>query len=370
MVTQSPREHTWLWLAAGLLLCIVAADVLVNDSPVVLSPLFSLAPLVACAATPVRPTATLAVASIVSAAVTPLWNLAQGLQYWVRLIDVVAVSLAAVGIAAVRQLRERHLADLAAVSEVAQRAILPVLPELAGPVAVASRYQSAAQGALVGGDLFDCYHTDRHTRFVVGDVRGKGIAGVEQAARVIRVFRQSAATRDTLSEVAEEMDEYLKRFFTDEEFVTVILVEVIDPTHLSIVRAGHPHPALLDARGQVTIVETPGGLPLGLPLTPGLYPETELAWSPGERLLLYTDGLSEARDSHGRFLEVETLAAALSRSGLEQALDAVLDAVTTHVPPGNFNDDLALVLLQNVAPVDATSSPGSPLRGSEGAASH
>ena len=205
----------------------------------------------------------------------------------------------------------------------------------------------------MGGDLFDCYHTDLHTRFIVGDVRGKGIAGVEQAARVIRVFRQSAATRESLSEVAEEMDDYLKRFFRNEEFVTVVLVEVTDPTHLTVVRAGHPYPLLVDAEGRLSTLELPGGLPLGLPLQPGTYPENRLEWSRGQRLLLYTDGLSEARDADGRFLDVEALATALARDELEEALDSVIAAVKAHVPPGHLNDDLALLLLENVAPVSA-----------------
>ena len=108
-------------------------------------------------------------------------------------------------------------------------------------------YQSAAQGALVGGDLYDCYHSEDRVRLVVGDVRGKGIAGVEQAARVIRAFRQSAALRPTLAEVACEMDDYLAGFFGEEEFVTALLVDVTRARRAADRGAGHPPPELVGA---------------------------------------------------------------------------------------------------------------------------
>ena len=164
----------------------------------------------------------------------------------------ILVSVAAVTIAAVRVHREQRFAQVSRIAEVAQRAVMPVLPEHAGHVAIAARYQSAAQGALVGGDLYDCYHADEHVRILVGDVRGKGITGVEQAARVTRAFRQSAPLRATLAEVAEEMDSYLAGFFDEEEFATALLVDVSDPGVLRLVSAGHPGPQLVrssEARG-------------------------------------------------------------------------------------------------------------------------
>ncbi|HEX5772434.1 MAG TPA: SpoIIE family protein phosphatase, partial [Nocardioidaceae bacterium] len=63
----------------------------------------------------------------------------------------------------------------------------------------------------------------------------------------------------------------------------------------------------------------------------------------------YTDGLSEARDRHGRFLPVLMLAPAVKADSVDQALDDVLDAVRQHVPRGQLADDLAVMLLENVA---------------------
>jgi serine phosphatase RsbU (regulator of sigma subunit) len=217
-------------------------------------------------------------------------------------------------------------------------------------VAIAARYQSAAQGALVGGDLYDCYHSEDHIRLLVGDVRGKGIAGVEQAARVIRVFRQSAALRRTLVEVAEEMDAYLRGFFDDEEFVTALLVEVTEPHALRLVSAGHPGPQLVRA-DEATVLDLPMGLPLGLGLGPasGAYVEATVPWSAGDRLLMYTDGLSEARDSRGEFFPIASLDDEVRTGTVNHAVDQVVAAVTGHVPRGSLEDDLALVVLEHLA---------------------
>ena len=198
-------------LVLGLL---VALDAATPPDVVILTSLFGLAPLIACAVVPTAGTAVIAGLAASTAVLSGAWNGTFGTpQHNVSTINVVLVGAAAVAIAAVRVRRERRFTQVAEIAQVAQRAILPVLPAQAGTVAIAARYQSAARGALVGGDLYDCYHSDEHIRLLVGDVRGKGIAGVEQAARVIRAFRQSAALRKTLVDVAEEMDDYLTGFF-------------------------------------------------------------------------------------------------------------------------------------------------------------
>ena len=339
-------------LALLALALLVAIDVTIPPGYAVLTSLFGLAPLIACAVVPTPGTAAIGALAIAAAFASGWWDDTFGTaQQNVRITDVVLVSIAAVAIAAVRVHREHQFAELSAISEAAQRAILPVLPAHLGGVAVATRYRSAAQGALVGGDLFDCYHSEAHVRFLIGDVRGKGIAGVEQAARVIRAFRQSAALRTSLVDVAREMDDYLADFFGEEEFVTALLVEVSGPGQLTLLNAGHPPPQLVRATGESELLELPPCLPLGLDLgLPGGVATATVHWAPGDRLLLYTDGLSEARDRVGRFLDLSSLTHGLrDTADVEAALDDVLDHVAGHVPRGHLEDDLALLLLENTA---------------------
>jgi serine phosphatase RsbU (regulator of sigma subunit) len=269
-------------------------------------------------------------------------------QHTVRLVNVLLVGGMAVVISAVRVHRENRYAEMSQIAQVAQRAILPALPARAGHVAIAALYQSAARGALVGGDLYDCYQSADRVRLVVGDVRGKGITGVEQAARVIRAFRQSAARCPTLTEVAREMDDYLAGFFTDEEFVTALLVDVTWPGELRVVAAGHPSPHLLGPDDGAW-VELPHGLPLGLGLGGNGYVETTVRWQPGDRLLMFTDGLSEARNRSGEFFPVPSLGERLRSGPVELAIGEVAAAVATYVPGGRLEDDLAVVLIEHLA---------------------
>ncbi len=356
------RDRTQL-LGAGLALLLLAllvvADALIASDEIVLSPLFVLAPLIACAVVPPAGTAVVAVLAVLAAALAGWWNDAFGTaQNNVRMVSVILVGVAAVTIAVVRVRRERRFAQVSQLAEVAQRAILPVLPDQAGPVAIAARYQSAAADALVGGDLYDCYHSDEHVRILVGDVRGKGIAGVEQAARVIRAFRQSAALRATLVEVAEEMDDYLSDFFGNEEFVTALLVDVTEPGLLRLVSAGHPGPQLVRT-GEARLLDLPSGLVLGLGLgrrPEHAYVETTVPWSPGDRLLVYTDGLSEARDSRGDFFPVESLDEQVRLGSVERAADEVVAEVRRHVPRGRLEDDLAVVVIGHLPDAIPTDS--------------
>ncbi|WP_051551362.1 PP2C family protein-serine/threonine phosphatase [Nocardioides sp. URHA0020] len=344
-------------LAVFVLALLVVLDLAIPPDFAILTALFGMAPLIACAVVPARGTAAIAGLAFALAVASGVWNDTLGTaQHNVRLLNVFLVGVAAVTIAAVRVHRERRFAQLSQIAQVAQRAILPALPARAGRVAIAARYQSAARGALVGGDLYDCYHSEDRIRLLVGDVRGKGIAGVEQAARVIRAFRQAAALRPTLAEVAREMDDYLAGFFGEEEFVTALLVDVTRSDELKIVGAGHPGPLLVGS-AEATLLDLSQGLPLGMGLgqPSGAYVEAIVGWNLGDRLLMYTDGLSEARDARGEFFPIPSLVSSLRSDPVDQAIDAVVAAVASYVPQRRLEDDLAVVLIENLS-----EAPGDP----------
>lgn len=344
MKTERTPQILGAAVAIAWLILLVVVDVAIPGDQLVLASFFSLAPLIACAVLPPATTGAIAAAAVGLAVLSGVWDGSWGQgQQTIRILDVAVVSTAAVIVAVVRVRREQRHERLTAIAEVAQRAVLPKLPSRTAHLSVAVRYVSAAQDAVVGGDLYDCFHSDTYTRFLIGDVRGKGIAGVEQAARTIRAFRQSAATEPTLPDVAREMSAYLRGFFDDEEFVTAVLVQESTASTLTLVSCGHPPPLLVRADGTASFVELPVGLPLGLGEA---YEADTASLDCGDRLLMYTDGVSEARDREGVFLPVLDLAPLVAAGTVDDALDEVLDAVRRHVTDGRLTDDLAVLLLE------------------------
>ena len=131
----------------------------------------------------------------------------------------------------------------------------------------------------------------------------------------------------------------------EEDFVTAALAQIAPTGELTIVNCGH-HPPLLRHRGDLQpLTDGKAALPLGLEDDFTAFTAT---WSPGDRLLLYTDGLVESRDAHGHFLPEDAIATALLAPDCDQALDTLMRAVDRHTG-GHAHDDMALLLLEHGA---------------------
>ncbi|MCW2569463.1 MAG: hypothetical protein JWN54_3560 [Mycobacterium sp.] len=236
-----------------------------------------------------------------------------------------------------------RLAAITRVAETVQHAILAPVPERLGPVALAATYVSAAEEALVGGDLYETVTRPGAVRLLIGDVRGKGLEAVRLATIVLGGFRGAAVECDDLRDLARLMDLRLRPYLSDEDFVTALLAEIRDDGTCRLIRCGHP-PALLAHDGVITPVEGPASPPLGL--GPDAEPVvTTVRLEPGDRLLLYTDGLIEARDPQGRFAELPDVVSGLAEGGLPAALDEILARLRATVGT-ELSDDLALLVAE------------------------
>jgi serine phosphatase RsbU (regulator of sigma subunit) len=287
--------------------------------------------------------------------------------------------------------QDLQFANVTSVAEAAQRALLSPLPEQLGPLRLGVVYLAAAAEARVGGDLYEVTNTASYgIRLIIGDVRGKGLGAIEVAADIIGRFREVAHDVHTLDEVAYRLDAGLSRRWGQyEEFVTALFVQ-IDPDRgkLTILNCGHPPPILISPGGVSPGTNSPGASspgdgvtvlevrapapPLGL-LTLGSDAGAKqvFAFKPNDQLLLYTDGVTEARDASREFYPLDErvrLLAPQAQPKLTKAgkirlngsaptlLDLVRDDLLRHLgaPP---EDDAALLLIRAPAAWPNTRPP-------------
>lgn len=263
------------------------------------------------------------------------------------LFALLAVSAASGLASALHGRRERVLAAVRSVAEAAQHAVLQPVPETVGPFQVAVRYSAAAAEARIGGDLYALVPTPHGVRLIVGDVRGKGLPAVGTAALVLGVFREAAHDEPDLLDVVGRIERSLARNLGPDDFVTAVVAGLPHAGHLEVVNCGHAPPLLISASGDVRSAEpTRPTPPLGLRALSGQAPRLQrLPFEAGEQLLLYTDGVTEARD-HAR--EFYPLADGVARHASDEparTLAALHDELLEHVG-GRLHDDAALLLLR------------------------
>ncbi len=238
--------------------------------------------------------------------------------------------------------QQGRLAAVARVADAAQRAILPTPPDAIGNLRIGARYVSATAEALVGGDLYEVVRRPGAVRLLIGDVRGKGLEAVRNATIVLGEFRAAAEDLDDLVDVAVQLDRRLSQHLDLEDFVTALVAEISDEGAFSIVSCGHP-PALVVSPSDIRTVDAPYALPLGLGSTPT---QVNGHLRPGERLLLYTDGLVEARNPDREFADIRKVVAPLqSAADLDLGLDGILASVEDWTGSG-LGDDLALLAVE------------------------
>jgi serine phosphatase RsbU (regulator of sigma subunit) len=265
----------------------------------------------------------------------------------VALIAIAGVTAAGVIASVGRKRRERDLADMQAIAEAAQQILLRPVPRRIAPVDVAVRYVSAASLARIGGDLYEAIAAKGCVRLIVGDVLGKGLPAARTAAVVLGAFREAAYDAQDLTQIAARIENSLRNQEAVEEFVTAVLAEVSgDGSQVQILNCGHPQPLVIHD-GEITVAESPrAGLPLGLAsLVVEAREVSVVPFGPSDRMLFYTDGITEARDVRGEFYPLERSAALLRDPGDTGAvLDELIGDVQRHVGHALL-DDAALLMI-------------------------
>ncbi|WP_326604918.1 serine/threonine-protein phosphatase [Streptomyces sp. NBC_01799] len=249
--------------------------------------------------------------------------------------------------------RKMQLESVRDIAAAVQRAVLPHPPDGIGPLRFAARYEAAQADAQIGGDLYVVVDTPFGVRCVIGDVRGKGIGAVRAVALSIGTFREAALHEPTLTGLVERLEQALvleaqqSGILTElEGFVTGVLVEFPRRGNkVRLVNRGHPAPLLI-VGDTVQYVE-PGrrSLPLGLGALDAV-PECvdTVTFPEGATLLLYTDGLIEARDETGSFYDPIGKCTGHRHAGPDALLDALIADHCRHTG-GRRTDDMALLAI-------------------------
>jgi serine phosphatase RsbU (regulator of sigma subunit) len=222
-----------------------------------------------------------------------------------------------------------------------QRAVLPErLPEVAG-WSTAVRYLPAGR-TEAGGDFYDVLELeDGRLAMFVGDVMGRGVAAASVMAQMRSAIRALVAVDPNPSAVLAGMDRVFDAFHLEQLVTMVYAVADPDLDQLQVINAGHPPPVLLAADGQIELLEHPSTLILGV--GGGQRAVRSAEFRPGDRLLLYTDGLVERRGEDADS-SVARLITALQtpRAG---SPDEWLSAVVEELRDPTRDDDVAAVLV-------------------------
>ncbi|SNR62710.1 SpoIIE family protein phosphatase [Blastococcus mobilis] len=268
-----------------------------------------------------------------------------------ELMDVLASAGRQIGQFLARLRAESELRELA---DTLQRSLLPShLPDIPG-VEVAARYRAGADGVFVGGDTYDVLPLpDGRWMVLIADVCGTGAEAAAITSLTRHTARASALTGAGPGAILAAVNTALLHEQTAGplRFVTACCL-VIEPhptgVHARMSVAGHPLPLLRSPGGTATEIGAPAR-PLGIDVGAG-FGEVQVELSAGSTLVLYTDGVTEARDDAGQQFDDEGLARVLGGNDCLTAaatVAAVHAAVEDHLSGSRHGaDDLAVLALR------------------------
>lgn len=248
--------------------------------------------------------------------------------------------IASVAIENVRLYQHEH-----EIAQTLQSSLLPPhLPEIPG-VAVSARFRPAGEGDEIGGDFYDIFESGRDRwGIAVGDVCGKGAAAATVTALARYTLRATALHERAPSRILGVLNEALMRHTPDPRFCTVTFA-AFEPGRgrLEIASGGHPAPLLLRG-GEVNPIGRAGTI-LGILQDPSLVDDV-IELEPGDTVLFYTDGLTDAH-APARMLSTEELSAELAKCGgmSPPEVAAYIEALALEGSDSPPRDDIAIVVL-------------------------
>ncbi len=228
----------------------------------------------------------------------------------------------------------RYQQELSIAASIQQRLMAVTIPEV--PFAQLSGRNLSCKE--IGGDFFDAVRTTDGLNVVLADVSGKGVSAALLASTLQGMIYSQLIAGMPLVEIVTGVN----RFFTDkhigEKYATVVVARVRDNGELEYVNCGHIPPLIVSAGN----VERPshGNLPVGL-LPDAEYSSSKVQLKAGDRVILVTDGVTEAENARGDFFEDSRLELAAKTGGLED----IFSAISKFCAGNPLNDDCTVVEL-------------------------
>jgi sigma-B regulation protein RsbU (phosphoserine phosphatase) len=271
---------------------------------------------------------------------TPVATLQLDLRFWGFPLLLLVLML---------ELRDKLLArDEIAVARQVQLALLP----RAHPVVPGWQLWSHSRPANdVGGDLVDYIALDgfRHA-VVLGDVAGKGLGAALLTAKLQATLRALVSTAASLDDLGTQVNRIFHEAGLENRYATLFFAEIEhDSGHLRYLNAGHNPPFVIRQKGFEKL--PPSSFPLGMLDSP-TYSEGVLRLEPGELVLAYTDGVTEANNEQGEEFgsaRLEALIPRLRELSPERIGACILDEVSKFVGSCRQGDDLSLAVIARKA---------------------
>jgi serine phosphatase RsbU (regulator of sigma subunit) len=241
--------------------------------------------------------------------------------------------------------RERMERELELATEI-QQSFQPSAP----PVMDDYEFQGISFSCYeIGGDYYDFIpQHDGKMLVALGDVSGKGTAAALLMSSVHAAIHAQVAAKTSLYEMVKSVNQYLAENTPSNRFVTLFVAELNPQTGvLNYINAGHNPPLLARASGSVEQLDA-GGFPLGI-IPMADFDVGELRLEPGESLVIYSDGVSEANNLQEEEFGMERLIQVVSKnlkssaSGMRDKIESALSTFTKTAAP---NDDITLVIVK------------------------
>jgi len=207
---------------------------------------------------------------------------------------------------------------------------------------------SSVASLQVGGDYFDVLKVnDNRWAVAVADVSGKGVSSALLACYLQGALSAASFSAHTIEQTMELINRFLADRAEEEKYVTLFHSTLERNGTLRYINAGHCAPLVVSTDGRLRTLEATA-TPLGL-IPGGSFPGDETALAPGDKVVIFSDGVTEAQGKEGEFYGMDRLVRVISgnaQGSCEQMHDAILDDVRAFTQDTQQADDVTLVVLE------------------------